>query len=140
MSTLSGRIGGLTFGYDLHATWDGTRLHGRTGGRFQGLDLTGRGGSVDGRVGGTFAGFGVDGEVTPERVQVRLGGRVDGDDVALSVRGEHISGRCSGRRLGQDVDLRLGGVPAPLIALAAVSAYKALEDVQAASVSVTTSG
>jgi len=67
---ISGRIGGLTSGYDLRATWDGQGLRGRIGGRFQGmdLDLTWQGRDVGGRVGGSSLGFDVVGEVTPERV------------------------------------------------------------------------
>ncbi|CAM4419090.1 hypothetical protein [Deinococcus marmoris] len=39
MSDLDGRMGGLTAGYDIKAKWDGERLRGRVGGRFNGKDL-----------------------------------------------------------------------------------------------------
>ncbi|MFC6660684.1 DMT family transporter [Deinococcus multiflagellatus] len=155
MGELHGRIGGVSLGYDLHASWDGRQLSGRIGGRFEGKDieLSVNAGGVEGRIGGTFAGFDAVGELSPQAVHVRLGGRIDGDDVHLQLGGAQVQGRFSGRldgkdvaltqdgaRLhgriggrfeGKDVDLTTGGVPLEVAALAAVCAYKALEDQQA---------
>ena len=40
MADLNGRIGGITQGYDVHADWNGERLSGRIGGRFEGKTST----------------------------------------------------------------------------------------------------
>ena len=53
-----------------------------------------------------------------------------GKDVNLTRRGERLSGRIGGHVDGKDVTLTLGDVPLEIAALAAVCAYKALEDVQ----------
>ncbi len=164
MGDLTGRIGGAVQGYDLDAHWDGERITGRIGGRFQGKDLrlTCGGGQVEGRIGGQVHGFSAVGELSPARVQVRLGGRFDGDDVELTLDGGRVTGRFSGRLSGKDVDLtlhrghlrgRIGGVfegkdveldvqdtPAEVAALAAVCAYKVLEDDEQASAAGASSG
>lgn len=57
MSDLSGRIGGLTAGYDLHAAWNGTRRRGDD------VRLT----------------------VREEHVTGRFSGRLDGKDVDLTL-------------------------------------------------------
>lgn len=62
------------------------------------------------------------------RVTGRFSGRLQGKDVNLRLDGEQLTGRIGGAFEGKDVQLDCGDVPPELAALAAVCAYKVLED------------
>ena len=155
VSDLDGRIGGIRVGYDLNADWNGTQLSGRIGGTFEGKDirLTLNGNRVDRRVGGHIGGFNADGELSVTELRVRLGGValgddvratltntsaegrfsgwIDGKDLQLKLEGNRLHGRIGGVLNGKDVNVRVDGVPLGVAVLAALCAYKALEDHEA---------
>lgn len=148
---ITGRVGGTSVGYDLKLLWSGQELTGRIGGATTGRDVHLRleGERVHGHVGGRLLGFAVNGTLTPKRLDLRLGGGMIGADLHVDVHESATTGRLGGAKLGHDVRLtrtpggwrgRIGGraegkdvvlkseVPAELAILAAVIAFKALED------------
>ena len=155
MYYIKGRVGGLANGLDVDLQLDGDQLTGRIGGDKVGSDvrLEVSAGHANGRIGGEKRGFDVAATVLPDGVKARLGGLVGGDNLELSI-GQEVKGRFSGAVLGKDVSLelhgniitgaslrgRIGGgmdgkdvhvtsnAPTGLAALAAVIAFKLLED------------
>lgn len=155
MYYIKGRVGGLANGLDVDLQLDGDQLTGRIGGDKAGSDvqLLVKAGHASGRIGGARHGFDVHATVLPDGVKARLGGLVGGDNLELSID-DGVHGRFSGAMLGKDVKLelhgniitgaslrgRIGGdvdgkdvfvtsnAPTGLAALAAVIAFKLLED------------
>lgn len=155
MYYIKGRVGGLANGLDVDLQIIGDQLTGRIGGDKVGSDvqLEVKAGHASGRIGGEHHGFDVHATVLPDNLKARLGGLVGGDNLELEI-GEHVHGRFSGAVLGKDVKLelhgniitgaslrgRIGGgmdgkdvfvtsnAPTGLAALAAVIAFKLLED------------
>ena len=103
-----------------------------------------------GNVSGHIGGFDADGELNVTELRVRLGGvalgddvratltdtsaegrfsgRIDGKDLRLKLKGNRLHGRIGGVLNGKDVNVRVDGVPMGVAVLAALCAYKALED------------
>lgn len=109
MNEIHGRIGGVTIGRSIKATWDGRELKGRIGGlEGQDIHLSWQGDEVSGRVVGMIARLGVDGEVHPNRAQIRLGGHIQGDDLHLDINAEGVQGYFSGAAWdGKNVQLQV---------------------------------
>lgn len=150
-TALRGRLGNISEGLDLHATWDGQRLRGRVGSFTAGQDtvisLTADG--LEGRVGSFTRGFdlragvvtgelhlhlgGVDGidarmEFTPDGAVGRYGRFTDGLDLNLRHYAGEVRGRFGGYTSGTDLRMDLGDVPLPLAVILAVSALSLWRD------------
>ena len=61
----------------------------------------------------------------------RFSGWIDGKDLRLKLKGNRLHGRIGGVLNGKDVNAKVDGVPLGVAVLAALCAYKALEDHEA---------
>ena len=146
---LSGRIGSLTVGYDIHLSPTRAGYEGRFGGVFVGknvqLEVTAT--TVAGRVGG-MSGFDVHASLG-STVTGRMGGAVIGEDFVFTVHGDEVTGRMGGNMVGNDFhftrtpqgiagrlggpvigkDLRLDGeAPIEILAIVGLMAFKTYND------------
>ena len=149
-TTIHGRVGGTSNGFEVNLTSSGDGLEGRIGGTFVGsnVDLQFQSGQVSGRVGGQVVGFDITGSLSPSAIQLRFGGETLGETLNLAIDGGVVTGRFSGPVAGKDVrlkgldggitgriggefegkDVRLSGsAPLEVMTLAALIAFKILE-------------
>lgn len=108
MGSITGRIGGRVFGYNLSFQASPTGLSGRIGGLVAGANLevrVGDTGQVSGRMAGAVAGKDVSGLLSGSCFEGRIGGGVVGNDVRLERAGDHIAGRFGGSVVGHSCDI-----------------------------------
>lgn len=108
MGSITGRIGGNIFGYNLDLQASPAGLSGRIGGLVGGANLevrVGASGQVSGRMAGAVAGKDVTGLLSGSSFEGRIGGGLVGNDVRLERGGGHITGRFGGSVVGHDCDV-----------------------------------
>ena len=80
------------------------------------------------RLGGVALGDDVRATLTDTSAEGRFSGRIDGKDLRLELEENRLHGRIGGVLNGKDVNVKVDGMPLGVAVLAALCAYKALED------------